>query len=59
MPKPDGLRGAEAYWRLRDIAAESSAEEGIRQGLEDMIAGNVHAVAKVFAELRAADDTPH
>ena len=37
---------------------EASAEEGIRQGLEDLKAGNTRAASEVFAELRAAYDIP-
>jgi len=35
------VQDAEAYQRLLDLAADSSAAEGIRQGIEDLEAGRV------------------
>jgi predicted transcriptional regulator len=43
---------AEDYQRLLDLAAESSVEEAIRQGREDVAAGRVHSAEEVFAEAR-------
>ncbi len=50
------LQDAASYQRLLDIAAQANSEEGIRQGLEDVKAGNVRPAADVFADLRAAHD---
>ncbi len=47
------VQDAEAYQRLLDLAAEASAEEGIRQGLEDLRAGRGRDAKEVFDELRA------
>jgi prevent-host-death family protein len=52
------LQDAESYQRLLDIAAEASAAEGIRQGLEDLAAGRARPAAEVFAEFRARHDLP-
>ena len=38
---------------LMDIAAEASAEEGIRQGLADLSAGKPRTASEVFADFRA------
>ena len=53
------VQDAEAYQRLLDLAAEASAEEGIRQGLEDVAAGNVIDAEEAFAEIRAKYGIPH
>jgi len=47
------VQDAEAYQRLLDLAAEASAAEGIRQGLEDLRAGRGRDAREVFDELRA------
>ncbi|MCC6719319.1 MAG: type II toxin-antitoxin system Phd/YefM family antitoxin [Acetobacteraceae bacterium] len=47
------IQDAESYQLLLDVAARASAEEGIRQGLEDASAGRTRNAAAVFAELRA------
>ena len=52
------LQDAEAYQRLLDLAAEASAEEGIRQGLEDMAHGRTRPAEEVFDELRAEFGIP-
>jgi prevent-host-death family protein len=52
------VQDAEAYQRLLDLAAEASAAEGIRQGLEDLANGRVHLAREVFDELRAEYDIP-
>lgn len=52
------LQDAEAYQRLLDLAAEASAAEGIRQGLEDAGAGRSLAARQVFDEIRGAHGIP-
>ena len=52
------VQDAEAYQRLLDVASEASAEEGIRQGLEDMRAGRVRSANEVFAAMREDLDLP-
>lgn len=47
------VQDAEAYQRLLDIAAGADAEEGIRQGLEDVKKGRVRPVREFFAEFEA------
>ncbi len=44
---------ATAYQNLLDIAAGISAEEGIRQGLDDVEQGNVRPAREFFAEFEA------
>jgi prevent-host-death family protein len=46
------VQDAEAYQRLLDIAAQADAEEGIRQGLEDIAAGRTRPAREFFAEFR-------
>ena len=45
------VQDAEAYQRLLDIAASADAEEGIRQGLEDVKAGKDTASEGVFCRV--------
>jgi prevent-host-death family protein len=52
------VQDAEAYQRLLDIAAEASAEEGIRQGLDDLAEGRARPAVEVFDEVRAAHGIP-
>jgi prevent-host-death family protein len=52
------VQDAEAYQRLLDIAARAEAEEGIRQGLEDVRAGKLRPARQFFAEFEAAHDLP-
>jgi prevent-host-death family protein len=52
------VQDAEAYQRLLDIAAEASAEEGIRQGLEELAQGLGRPAEEVFDELRAEFGIP-
>lgn len=52
------VQDAEAYQRLVDLAAEASAAEGIRQGLEDLQHGRTRSAEAVFAEIRAGHDIP-
>ena len=46
------VQDAEAYQRLLDIAALADAEEGIRQGLDDVAHGRTRPVREVFADIR-------
>jgi len=52
------VQDAEAAQRLLDIAAEGSAAEGIRQGLEDLAQGRTRPAQEVFDEIRAEYDIP-
>jgi len=52
------VQDAEAYQRLLDIAAEASASEGIRQGLEDLANGRTRPAREVFDEMRTEYDIP-
>jgi len=47
------VQDAEAYQRLLDIAARADAEEGIRQGLEDVRQAKVRPAREFFAEFEA------
>jgi prevent-host-death family protein len=46
------VQDAEAYQRLLDIAASANAEEGIRQGLDDVTHGRTRPALEVFDEIR-------
>lgn len=46
------VQDAQAYQRLLDIAARADAEEGIRQGLEDVANGRTRPAKEVFDEIR-------
>jgi prevent-host-death family protein len=52
------VQDAEAYQRLLDLAAEASAAEGIRQGLDDIANGRTRPAREVLDEMRAAYDIP-
>jgi prevent-host-death family protein len=52
------VQDAAAYQHLLDLAAAADADEGIRQGLEDMQSGRTRPASDVFAELRNAFDVP-
>jgi prevent-host-death family protein len=52
------VQDAEAYQRLLDLAAEVSAAEGIRQGLEDVRSGRSRPAREVMDEIRAEYDIP-
>jgi prevent-host-death family protein len=52
------VQDAEAYQHLLDLAAEANAEEGIRQGLEDMAAGHTRSAREAFDEIRAEHGIP-
>ena len=47
------VQDAEAYQRLLDIAARADAQEGIRQGLEDIREGRVRTAREFFDEFEA------
>ena len=44
------VQDAAAYQRLLDIAVQADAEEGIRQGLEDIREGRVRPAREFFDE---------
>ena len=52
------VQDAGAYQRLLDIAATASAEEGIRQGLEDVKQGKVRPAREFFADFEAEHGIP-
>jgi prevent-host-death family protein len=52
------VQDAEAYQRLLDIAASADAEEGIRQGLDDVAHSRARSVKKVFDEIRDKHGIP-
>lgn len=47
------VQDAEAYQKLLDIAALADAEEGVRQGLEDVKKRRVRPVREFFKEFEA------
>jgi prevent-host-death family protein len=52
------VQDAKAYQRLLDLAARADAEEGIRQGLEDVAKGRTRPAREVFDEIRRKHDIP-
>jgi prevent-host-death family protein len=52
------VQDAEAYQRLLDIAARADAEEGIRQGLEDVKQGKIRPAREFFEEFEAKNGIP-
>ena len=50
------VQDAEAYQRLLDIAARADAEEGIRQGLEDVAKGRTRPVQEFIDSFRIEHD---
>ena len=52
------VQDAEAYQRLLDIAARSDAEEGIRQGLDDVAHGRTRPAREVFDRIRLKHGIP-
>ncbi len=50
------VQDAAAYQRLLDIAAPGSAEEGIRQGIDDFENGQYLPVEEAFAQIRCKYD---
>jgi len=47
------VQDAKAYQRLLDIAARADAEEGIRQGLDDVKQGKIRPAREVFKDFEA------
>jgi prevent-host-death family protein len=52
------VQDAEAYQRLLDLAASADAEEGIRQGLDDVAQGRTRPAREVFDEIRRTHGIP-
>jgi prevent-host-death family protein len=52
------VQDAEAYQRLLDVAASADADEGIRQGLDDVAHGRTRPARDVFDEIRRKHDIP-
>jgi prevent-host-death family protein len=52
------VQDAEAYQRLLDIASRVDAEEGIRQGLDDVAHGRTRPAKEVFDEIRRRHGIP-
>jgi prevent-host-death family protein len=52
------VQDAEAYQRLLDIAAGADAEEGIRQGLEDVKKGRTRPAREFFDEFEDTHGIP-
>ena len=52
------VQDAEAYQRLLDLAASADAEEGIRQGLDDVAHGRTRPAREVFDEIRSKHGIP-
>jgi prevent-host-death family protein len=52
------VQDAEAYQRLLDIAAGADAEEGIRQGLDNVARGLTRPAKTVFDEIRKKHGIP-
>ena len=52
------VQDAEAYQRLLDIAARADAEEGVRQGLDDVAHGRTRPAREVFDRIRLKHGIP-
>jgi len=52
------VQDAEAYQRLLDIAAKGSADEGIRQGIDDVKNGRTLPANDAFELIRSKYDIP-
>jgi PHD/YefM family antitoxin component YafN of YafNO toxin-antitoxin module len=52
------VQDADAYQWFLDLAAEVSADEGIRQGLEDVASGRTRPAREALDEIRAEYDIP-
>ena len=52
------VQDAEAYQRLLDIAAQADAEEGTRQGLDDVAHGRTRPAREVFDQIRRKHAIP-
>ena len=53
------VQDAEAYQRLLDLAARVDAEEGIRQGLDDVAHGRKAPANEAFDRIRRKHDISH
>jgi prevent-host-death family protein len=51
------VQDAEAYQRLLDIAASADTEEGIRQGLDDVVHGRTRPAREFFSSLKEPNDS--
>src|ERR1700749_3733007 len=52
------VQDAEAYQRLLDVAASADAEEGIRQGVDDVAHARTRPAREVFDEIRRRHAIP-
>jgi prevent-host-death family protein len=52
------VQDAQAYQHLLDLAAEASAAEGIRQGLEDVAGGRTRPATAAFDAIRGRRGIP-
>jgi prevent-host-death family protein len=52
------VQDAAAYQRLLDIAAFADAEEGIRQGLDDVVHGRTRPAREAFDAIRRKHEIP-
>ena len=52
------VQDAAAYQRLLDIAAFADAEEGIRQGLDDVVQGRTRPAREAFDAIRRKHEIP-
>jgi hypothetical protein len=52
------VQDAEAYQRLRDVAAQAEVGEGIRQGLEDIRERRLRPAREFFDEFQARHGIP-
>jgi prevent-host-death family protein len=52
------VQDAKAYQRLLEIAAGADAEEGIRQGLDDVAHGRTRPAKEAFDEIRRKHEIP-
>jgi len=52
------VQDAEAYQRLLDIAARADAEEGIRQGLDDVAYGRTRPAREIVDAIRREHHIP-
>jgi len=52
------VQDAEAYQRLLDIAAQADAQEGLRQGLDDVAHGRTRPAREVFDQIRRKHAIP-
>ena len=53
------VQDAAAYQRLLDLAAQTDAREGIRQGLEDAAEGRTRPAREALSEFRLKHGIPH